>query len=299
MTRVLKPFEYVEPKTVEEAVQLLSRYGAKAKLIAGGCDLVPGMLHREITPESIVSIGGISELDYIENDGEGLKFGAMTSIRSLELFPAVKKDYTVLYEAIRSITKIQVKTSGTAVGNLCVASPASDIVPALLVLGAELKVAGTGGERVIPIEDFCIGVKQCSLQPGEIVTEVFIPFPPAGTGSAFMKLARTASDIAKVNVAVLIAATTNICDDARIALGSVAPTAIRTAKAEDMLKGQKLDHVIIEKAAQAASEEASPITDIRSTAEYRKETARVLVRRTILKAVECESCAINISQIIG
>ncbi len=172
-------------------------------------------------------------------------------------------------------------------------------MPVLLVLGAKLRIAGTGAEKVIPIEDFCIGVKQCSLQAGEIVTELLVPKPLAGAGSAFLKLTRTAADIAKVNVAVVITATSNTCEDARIALGSVAPTAIRAKKAEGILKGKKLDQKIVEQAAEAAAEEASPITDIRSTAEYRKKTTKVLARRAIQKAVECESCAINISQIIG
>jgi len=285
--QTLKPFEYFEPATVEEAVQILSKYGTNAKVLAGGCDLVPSMRRREVKPECVVSIGSIPGLDYIKGDGRaGLRIGPMTKIRSVELSPVVRRDYVALYEAVHSIASIQVKTTGTAIGNLCVATPASDIAPALVVFGAELRIVGPGSERGLPIENFCVGVKRCALQPGEMVTELILPPPPAGAGSAFLKLARTAADIAKINVAVMLTVANNTCNEVRIALGSVAPTLLRAKKAEDALKGKKLDQKVIEAAAQAAAEEAKPITDIRSTAEYRKETTRVLVGRAIEKALE-------------
>jgi len=285
--QTLKSFEYFEPATVKEAVQILSKYGTNAKVLAGGCDLVPGMRQRKIKPECVISLGNIPGLDYIKGDSaKGLSIGPMTKIRSLELSPVIKKNYVALYEAVHSIASIQVKTTGTVIGNLCVATPASDIAPALAVFGAELKIAGPSSKRTVPIEDFCVGVKQCALQPGEIVAELVIPPLPTGAVSAFLKLARTAADIAKVNVAVMLRVSNYTCREAKIALGSVAPTPIRAKKAEEALKGKKIDQRVIEAAAQAAAEEATPITDIRSTAEYRKETTRVLVRRVIEKAVE-------------
>jgi len=265
---VLKPFEYFEPKTVEEAVQVLSMYGEKAKVLAGGVDLVPSMRRREIQPQYVVSIQRIPGLHYIESDGTGSRIGALTTLRSIELSRAIQRGYLVLYEAVHQIASIQVKTMGTAVGNLCVATPASDVATALISLGAELKLAGPSKERIIPLESFFIGVNQAILQPDEIVTEILLPSLPAGTGGAFLKLVRTAGDIAKVNVAVVITITDNRCKEAKITLGSMAPTPIRTRKAE------------------AAAGEAKPITDIRSTAEYRKETTKVLVRRAIEKALE-------------
>ncbi len=285
--RVLKSFEYFVPGTVEEAVQLLVKCGAKAKVLAGGCDLVPSMRRREIQPEYVVGIRNIAGLDYIEGDGrEGLRIGALASIRSIEASLAVQKDYIALYEAVHSIASIQVKNTGTAVGNLCVATPASDIATPLFVFGAKLRIASSAPEKIIPIDDFFIGVKQSILQPGEIVTEVLVPGPPAGTGSAFLKLVRTAADIAKINVAVMVQVTDNTCKEAKIALGSVAPTPIWARRAEELLKGQRLDQKVIEAAAEAAAEETKPITDLRSTAEYRKQTAKVLVRRAIAKALE-------------
>ena len=287
MVKPLKSFDYFEPETVEEAVRILFMYGTKAKAIAAGLDLIPRMRRRQIQPECVVSIQNIPGLDYIEDDGvEGLRIGALTSLRSIEVSSVVQKDYMVLYDAVHHIASIQVKTMGTAVGNLCVATPASDIAPPLFVLGAKLRITGPTPERIIPIENFFINVNQTVLQSGEIVTEILIPKPPAKTGGAFFKLVRTAADIAKINVAVTITVSDNTCNEAKIALGSAAPTPIRAKKAEEILKGQKLDQKIIEQAANAAGEEAKPITDLRSTAEYRAEAARVLVRRAIVKALE-------------
>ena len=284
--QTLKPFEYFEPATVQEAARISLKYGDKATVFAGGVDLVPRMRLRKLRPEYLVSLQGIPGLDYVESDEKGLRIGALTSIRSIELSPVVKKDYLVLYEAVHEIASTQVKAMGTAVGNLCVATPASDVAPPLSVLGAELKIASTGAERIIPIENLFIGVNETALQPGEIITEILVPRPAAGTGSAFMKLMRTAADIAKVNVAVMLTVSGGTCKEARIALGSVAPTLIRAVKAEGILKGEKLDRKVIEAAAEAAAEEAKPITDIRSTAEYRKEATRVMARRAIEKAIE-------------
>jgi len=284
--RVLKPFEYFEPETIEEATQIVSKYGERAQLLAGGVDLVPKLRRRLLIPECVVSLQRIPGLDYIKSNGDGLKFGPLTSIRSLELSPLIQKDYSALYEAVHQLVSVQVKTTGTAVGNLCVATPASDIAVALFALRAQLRIVGPSSERTIPIEDFFLGVGQTILQSGEMVAEVLVPRPAAGTGQAFLKLVRTAADIAKVNVAVALTLADGICQEARVALGSVASTTIRAGKAEEMLKGKAIDQRIIEEAAAAAAEETRTITDIRSTAEYRRETSRVLVKRATGKALE-------------
>jgi carbon-monoxide dehydrogenase medium subunit len=261
MTRPLKPFDYFEPTTIKEAVQILSRYGTKAKLLAGGVDLVARMRRHQVQPQYVVSILSIPGLDYIHSDEAGLSFGALATIRSIELSPIVKNDYTVLYEAASQIASVQVKTMGTAVGNLCVATPASDIATALYALGAKLRIAGPAGERTI------------------------LPSPAPQTGGAFLKLVRTASDIAKVNVAVSLTVTDNTCREARIVLGSVAPTVIRATQAEEALRSSTLEPKVIEEVAQLATGEAKPITDLRSTIEYRREMVRVLVRRAVKKAL--------------
>ncbi len=284
--QTLKAFEYFEPGTVNEAAQIALKYGAKAKVLAGGINLVPDMRRRRLQPECVISLQQIPGLDYIEHDkAGGLKIGALTSLRTIELSPAIKTDYIVLYEAIHQIASIQVKTAGTAVGNLCIATPASDVASALFVLGAKLRIVSPTQERTVPIEDFYPRLHQTVLQPGEIVTEILLPTPDTSAGGAFLKLVRTATDVAKVNVAVMIIVTGRKCKEAKIALGAVAPTPIRARKTEEILKGQITETGIIESAAAAAADEAKPITDIRSTAEYRKETIQILVRRALIKAL--------------
>jgi len=285
--RLLKPFEFFERETVEAAVQILATHGTKAEILAGGVGLLVAMRQHEIEPQCVVSIQGIQQLNYIEGDhAKGLRIGALATLRDIELSALVQRDYPLLHEAIHQIHSIQVKNMGTVVGNLCSATPASDVAPPLFVLGAGLKIASLAPERVIPIESFCVGVNQTILQPGELVTEISVPRSPDNTYSAFLKLSNLAADIAKVNVAVMMTVTNNTCQDIKIAIGSVAPTIIRAGKAEEALKGEKLDEKVITKAAEAAAEEAKPITDVRSTAEYRKEVTKVLVRRAINKALE-------------
>ena len=282
MYRVLLPFEFFEPKTVDEAVRLLDT--ANSKVMAGGVDLVLKMRLRLTLPDAVISLQKIPGLDYIESNPAGLRFGALASIRQIELSPLVQKNWAVLYEAVHQIASVQTKTMGTAVGNLCVATPASDIAPPLFVLGAKVKIVGLNYEKLVPIENFFVAVGKTILEPNEIVTEIFVPGMPAGTGSAFLKAAKTADDIAKVNAAVTVFITDKICKDARIALGSVAPTPIRMTEAEQALKGQKLDETMFARAAEAAADAVRPISDIRSTAKYRKEMVRVLVKDALAKA---------------
>ena len=282
MYRVLLPFEFFEPKTVDEAVRLLDT--ANSKVMAGGVDLVLKMRLRLTLPDAVIGLQKIPGLDYIESNPAGLRFGALASIRQIELSPLVQKNWAVLYEAVHQIASVQTKTMGTAVGNLCVATPASDIAPPLFVLGAKVKIVGLNYEKLVPIENFFVAVGKTILEPNEIVTEIFVPGMPAGTGSAFLKAAKTADDIAKVNAAVMVFITDKICKDARIALGSVAPTPIRVTEAEQALKGQKLDETMFARAAEAAADAVRPISDIRSTAKYRKEMVRVLVKDALAKA---------------
>ena len=283
----MKPFEYFEPRTVGEATQLLSNYGEKAQILAGGIDLIPRMRKGDVKAEYVINIQKIPGLEDIGPDGKkGLKFGAMAKLHSVETSKAIQNNYPILYEAIHQITSVQTKYMGTVVGNLCVGTPASDVATALFALGTELKIAGVKGERTQPIEKFYLDYLRTSLQRGEMVTGVFLPNPRPGTGAAFVNLVRTHADIAKISVAVAILVQDGICRQARIAMGAAAPVVFRTAKAEAALIGQKLSSQVISKAAETAAGETKPITDLRSTAEYRKETAKVLVRRALEKALE-------------
>jgi aerobic carbon-monoxide dehydrogenase medium subunit len=282
----LLPFDYFEPTSVKEAAGLLTKHVGKAKVLAGGIDLIPSMRRGRILAEYLVNIQNIPGLAAIEVSGDGaVSFGAMTRLRDLEVSQIVQKTYPALYQAIHQISSVQTKFMGTAVGNICVATPASDVATALFALGAELVVAGEDGERKESMETFCVDYCSNCLGAGEIVTRVILPKPPAGSGTAFMNLIRTHGDIAKVSVAVAVTLADGICRDVKIAVGSAAPTVFRAKQAETVFMDAKVSPDAIESAAEAAAGETQPITDQRSTADYRKEMTRVLVKRALEKAV--------------
>ena len=160
MHRTLRPFELLEPETIKEAVMMLDKYGAQARVLAGGIDLIQKMRRWQIKqPKYLVSILRIPGLNHIRGgNGRGLRIGPMTTLRAVELSPVVKEGWPLLYEAAHQIASVQVKTMGTVIGNLCVATPASDIAPALYVLGAKLVITGSDAKKTVPIEDFFIPV---------------------------------------------------------------------------------------------------------------------------------------------
>jgi aerobic carbon-monoxide dehydrogenase medium subunit len=283
----MKPFEYVEPGTIAEATKVLSRYGEKARILAGGIDLIPRMRKGDVQADYVVHIQKIPGLGSIKREArQGWTLGAMANLHSIEMSEAVQKNYPVLYDAIHQITSVQAKHMGTAAGNLCVGTPASDVATALFALGAELKIAGPKGRRTEPIERFYLDHRRTSLKRGEMVTGIFLPNPAPGTGGAFLNLVRTHSDIAKVSVAVTLRVRKGVCREARIAIGAAAPTVFRAARAEAELEGQKIGPQLILQAAETAAGETRPVSDLRSSADYRKETAKVLVRRALETALE-------------
>ncbi len=281
----LPEFEYLKPATLAEAGGVLKKQSGKARIIAGGTDLLVEMKNRSIQPQVLVDIKSLPGLSHIEwGQKEGLKIGALATINEIVISPVIREQFGILSQAAQTIGSMQVRNRGTIGGNLCNASPSSDTAPALLALGARVKIAGGTGERVIPLEEFFMGPGQTVLQPGEILTEILLPPPVPHTAGAYLKLGiRKAMEIALVNVGVVVSLDKRggICREVKIALGAVAPTPIRSKKAEAALRGKPLVDEWITQAAQRASEEARPISDLRGSAEYRREMVRVLVQRAI------------------
>jgi carbon-monoxide dehydrogenase medium subunit len=285
--RRLPKFDYLKPKTINEALALLSEHKGKAKLIAGGTDLVPKLKRREIeSPEYLIDLKNIPDLDYIEYDWEsGLKIGPLTTIHSLEASPVVKEKFSVLFDAVQSMASVQVRNKGTLAGNICNAVPSADTAPALLTLEAKLKLAGPKSERTVNIEEFFTGPSETVLN-GEILREIHIPSLPSNGRGKYLKLTpRSSMDLAIVGVAAVIIVDCGVCNDIRIALGAVAPTPMRARVAEGILRGQKLTRELIDEAAKHASRECRPINDHRASAEYRCEMVRVLTKRAIEQAI--------------
>ena len=280
----LRPFQYFEPASIHDAVELLNTYGDAAQILAGGVDLIPRLRTGAIRADFIINIQNIPELNYVKFDcAYGLEFGAMATLRGLELSLKLRHVYPTLYDALHQLTSVQCKCMGTAVGNVCVATPASDVATALMALDGVLIIAGRSGERRERIADFYTGYRRTTLKQDELVVGVVVPKPAIGEASTFMNLVRTHADIAKLAVAVSVSTEGGVCKEARIALGAVAPTVYRADAAEKMLSGLELNSEGIAAAAEAAAASTAPITDFRSTDDYRKEMTRVLVCRALTK----------------
>lgn len=283
----MRPFEYLTPRNMAEALSLLEEVGQEAKVVAGGTDLIPSLRLRLVSCKYLVDIRQLRELEFVESTGgKLLRIGALTKHATLERSPPVREMAYVLAEAAAQIGSPQIRNMGTVGGNLANASPCSDTATPLLAIGADLKLMRSSGERLIPLDDFFLDVKRTALQSDELLTEVRIPLPPQGTGCAFIKVGRRAGpDLALVSAATTITMEKDVCRSIRIALGSVAPTPIRAKKTESFLIGRTLENRIIGDASEIASEEIRPISDIRASAEYRKEISRVIVDLAIKKAM--------------
>ena len=289
--RRLPRFEYLAPKTIDEALSLLSQYKEKAKVIAGGTDVVPQLKRREIkAPQYIVDLKGIPGLDYIKYDEVGgLTLGALATIHAVETSPIIREKFSILFQAAQSMTSPQVRNRGTIVGNICNAVPSADTATALLTLEAKLKLISQQSERMVNIEDFFTGPNQTVLADEEILQEIQIPSLPPHAKGIYLKLTpRRSMDLAIVGVAVVVIPEDGLCNDIRIALGAVAPTPIRVKRAEGILKGQRFNEQLMEKAAQTAAEESRPIDDQRASAEYRREMVKVLTRRAMEQAIRSQ-----------
>ncbi len=282
----LPRFEYLAPQTVAEACSLLSKYGKAAKVMAGGTDLLVRMKEKELTPQYLVGLKGITGLDYIEYDeAGGLRIGALTSNDSIAGSVVIRERFGLLSEAAAKIGTPQIRNLGTIGGNLGNAAPSADTAPPLIALGASVKLVSSKSERTVPLEEFFTGPGETVLQTNELLTEIQVPKQVPGTRGAYLKLfPRGAVDIAAVGVAVLlILSKDGICNDARIVLGAVAPTPMRATRAEAVIRGKQGKNGVIEEVAETAAEEARPISDVRCSADYRREMVKVLTRRALVQ----------------
>jgi len=284
----LPRFEYLNPRTIQEACSLLSQHGDKAKILAGGTDLLNVMKERIITPEYVIGLRGISDLDYIEADSDGVRIGALTTITALGKSSVIREKFPCLADVPGKMATVQIRNMGTIGGNLCNAAPSADTAPILICLGAQAKIVGPKGERVVALEEFFTGPGETVLGDGEILTEIQVPNQPAKTAGAYFKMSRVAVDLAIVGVAAVVTldGKGGSCSDIKIVLGAVAPTPIRAKKAEGLIKGKKIEEDLIEEAGRIASEEASPIDDVRGSAFYRTEMVNVLTKRAIRQALD-------------
>lgn len=279
----MRSFNHSTPTTLSEAVSLLAEYNGKAAVIAGGTDLLLKMKAGLRKPAVVVNIKRLSDLKCLTFDAaNGLKLGALTTLRELARSPIVFEHYPVLARTAHIMASEQIRSLATVGGNLCNAAPSADLAPPLIALDASVSLIGPAGERRLSLENFFTGPGKSVLQPGELLKEITLP-PPVGKTVYLKHSPRAYMDIAVVGVAVRIQMEGDrfACREARVVLGAVAPVPLRARQSEEILAGQALTEERILQAAKTAAQECSPIDDVRGAAWYRRRMVEVLVKRGI------------------
>ena len=279
--------EYVEPRSIDEVLEVLDRHGDEARLLAGGQSLLVLLRDRLIQPSVLVGLQGVPGLDHITANGD-LQVGAMATHTAVQTHPAVRARWPLLAQAEAAVSAPQIRNRGTLVGNVAHAFPTADPPAALIALGAQVRVRSSAGERTLPIEDFFVGFMQTALAPGEVVTDIVVPGQPAGAVGAYLKYAMRPLDFSIVGVAArLVLSADGTCSDARIGLNGAGATPLRARRAEAALWGHRLasEPDAVEAAADVAAAYSDPAGDIDGSVEYKRKMVRVFVRRAVRQAL--------------
>ena len=281
------PFEYLAPRSLDEAVAALAEHGDEAKAMAGGQSLVPLLAFRLARPSVIVDLNGIGGLDGARLDGETLELGALTRQRDVERLPGLRERCPMIVEAIEQVGHVAIRNRGTVGGSLVHADPAAEWTALALGLEAELDVVGPSGTRTVPAREFLVSTFMTALEPDELLTGVRMRGPNGRTGSCFLELARRHGDFALAGVGALLTLDeSGVVADARIALIGVAETAVRSPSAEQRLVGHPPTSEVVAEAAGAVAGDLDPNSDIHASADYRRHVAGVLVRRALETAAQ-------------
>ncbi len=279
----MKPFDYIRPGNMQDAVAALQA-NDEPYLLAGGTDLLIGMKTNAVKPKCLIDLKGIPDIDYIQYDN-GFKLGALTTTRDVEVSPLIREKIPALSEAAETLGSIQIRNRATIGGNLCHGSPAADMAAILLAMNCEVKIATDNGAKTIGLDQFFTGPNRPVMNRNEVLSQITIPKEIEQFKGIYLKHGpRKAMDIGIVNIAILLDADvgSGFCNQIMIALGAVAPTPIRAKKAEALLNANRLTPELIQEAAEAASDEATPISDFRASAGYR----RALVKNLIVKGIQ-------------
>jgi len=283
-----EPFDFYQPKTLAEASRLLQENGPGGRFLAGGTDLVIALKEKGLLPKYVVDLKRVPGLAGIRENSDGsITLGALTTMRDIEISPLITKKYPFLSQSAAEVGSIQIRNRATIGGNMANATPSADTAPALIALNATAKIASATGERSTNLEEFFKGPGQTVMSAEEILTEITIPKTGPRLVGEYIKFSpREMMDLAYVGVAVAynLGEKDKKCDGVRIVLGAVAPTPIRAKRAEAALEGQVLTEALAEKIGAIAAEEAKPISDVRSTAEYRRAMVGAMTKRALLNA---------------
>jgi carbon-monoxide dehydrogenase medium subunit len=280
-------FDYLQPKTLKSALALLEKHGDEARAIAGGTSLLIMMRQRLLMPKVVVSLADIPKFDRITYSAKsGLTIGAGARHREIELAPVIKQHYPLLHETFHKVAQPRIRNMGTIGGNLAAGDPLTDPGASLIALDAEVVLASRTGQRVLKLDEFFVDYYQTALNPGELISEIRV-LPPSRPGWSHIKFTpRSVEDFATVGVAITLSAKNGVCEDIRIGLNSVASTIVRAARAENVLRGQKISDARLKEMGEVAATEVDPMDDNRGSAEYKREMVKVLVRRAALEAFQ-------------
>ncbi|MCX6087874.1 MAG: xanthine dehydrogenase family protein subunit M [Caldiserica bacterium] len=276
-------FEYFKPESIEGIIELLLKYKGKARLLAGGTDLVVRIKDGLEFPGAVIDIKGLTELGKLEFKNNRLFIGSLVTFNDLIDSKVVEEKFPLLWESSKTVASMGIRNRATIVGNICSAVPSLDSGPALLVYEANVVVKGSEGERIIPILDWFLGPRKTALNADEFVYGITISLPEKKNGGSYVKLGRyNGEDLAQVGLGILALEG----NEYRLAFCAVGPLPGRAKKIEALLNGKSLTDSLIEEAKNLVPEEISPITDVRATKEYRLHVAKIMFERGIKAAVE-------------
>jgi len=283
-----EPFDFYQPASLQDACRLLREHGPGGHFLAGGTDLVIAMKEKGLAPKYVIDLKRLPGLSGIRENGDGgISIGALTTMREIETHPLLIKKYPFLTQSAAEVGSIQIRNRATIGGNMANATPSADVAPSLIALNATAKIVGTSGERTVALEEFFRGPGQTVMTTDEILTEITIPKTGPRLVGEYIKFSpREMMDLAYVGVAVAYALgeKDKRCAGVRIVLGAVAPTPIRAKRAEAVVEGQVLTEALAETAGQIAAEESKPISDVRSSADYRRAMVGAMTKRALLNA---------------
>jgi carbon-monoxide dehydrogenase medium subunit len=282
-----EPFEMYQPTSLQEASRLLKDKGAGGRFLAGGTDLVIAIKEKGLIPKYVVDLKKIPGVSGIREHADGsITLGALTTMREIETDPLLNKKYPFLCQSAAEVGSIQIRNRATVGGNMANATPSADVAPSLIALNATAKIVDADGERIVALEEFFRGPGQSIMSPEEILTEITIPKTSPQLVGEYIKFSpRDMMDLAYVGVAVAYdMAADKRCSGVRIVLGAVAPTPIRTRNAEALLEGQLLTEELAAKVSAEAARESKPISDVRSSADYRRAMVEAMTKRALLNA---------------
>ncbi|MEZ0360644.1 MAG: xanthine dehydrogenase family protein subunit M [Hydrogenobacter sp.] len=279
------PFEYYRAKTVEEALELIKKFGDEAKVLAGGQSLIPMLKLRFARYSKIIDIGRLQELKYIRQDGDIVRIGGLTTHREVEKSQLVKDKVPVLSLCASEIADVQVRNMGTIAGSLSHADPSADYPPTMLALGATLVAKGAKGSREIPVDNFFVGTFTTALEPDELLVEVKVPVMKNNERAYYMKIGHPATGFAIVNCAVKLSLNNGRIDSARVALGGFVTVPYRDSKVEEFLTGKEANLDTIKKASELVGEGQDIIGDYYADADYRRSLAKALFVRVVRTAL--------------